>query len=311
MREDHYPTRRHARPCLITRKDPVIWGTAPAPEGVRQDALDAFEREGVLVLHDLFPEARITSAQQAFAKMRRGEAKLDPETVIREPGSGAVRSIFAVHRQDPAFAALAEDTRLRSLVEHILGGPAYVMQSRINAKPAFEGQGFDWHSDFETWHAEDGMPRMRALSLSLFLSDNSALNGPTLFIPGSHKVFLPCPGATPEQNHRQSLKHQTLGVPDRDSLARLAERHGIMAPHGPSGTAVLFDCNTLHGSPANITPWPRINLFLVFNACDNRLEQPFDASRRRPRFLAESAPTAFSHPQGADRTGFSGSGSCP
>jgi hypothetical protein len=40
----------------------------------------------------------------------------------------------------------------------LLGSDVYVHQSRVNFKPGFNGQDFYWHSDFETWHAEDGMP---------------------------------------------------------------------------------------------------------------------------------------------------------
>ncbi len=43
--------------------------------------------------------------------------------------------------------------------------------------PGFTGSGFYWHSDFETWHAEDGMPSMRAVSCSIALTENFAYNG--------------------------------------------------------------------------------------------------------------------------------------
>src|SRR3546814_10756649 len=44
--------------------------------------------------------------------------------------------------------------------------------SRLNYKPGFKGKEFYWHSDFETWHVEDGMPQMRALSMSILLAEN-------------------------------------------------------------------------------------------------------------------------------------------
>lgn len=52
----------------------------------------------------------------------------------------------------------------------ILGSEVYIHQSRVNYKPGYGGTGFYWHSDFETWHSEDGMPRMRALSVSIALT---------------------------------------------------------------------------------------------------------------------------------------------
>ena len=38
--------------------------------------------------------------------------------------------------------------------------------------PGFTGSGFSWHSDFETWHAEDGMPSIRTVSCSIPLMEN-------------------------------------------------------------------------------------------------------------------------------------------
>ena len=49
---------------------------------------------------------------------------------------------------------------------------------------------------------------------------------------------------------------------------------------------ILFDCNLMHGSNGNITPFPRANAFLVYNAVSNRLEKPFGVEKPRPWFLA-------------------------
>src|SRR3546814_19786785 len=89
------------------------------------------------------------------------------------------------------------------------------LQSRLNYKPGFVGKEFYWHSDFETWHVEDGMPQMRALSMSILLAPNTVLNGPLMIIPGSHRKYLTCVGETPEDHYRSSLKKQEYGVPDR------------------------------------------------------------------------------------------------
>ena len=163
---------------------------------------------------------------------------------------------------------------------------ASTFTSRLNYKPGFTGKEFFWHSDFETWHVEDGMPRMRALSMSVLLADNTPNNGPLMLIPGSHKAFLTCIGETPDDHYRQSLKKQEYGVPDEDSLAELAHKHGIVAPTGKPGSVVIFDCNTMHGSNGNITPFPRANAFMVYNAVSNRLTAPFGVDKPRPEFIA-------------------------
>ncbi|MCB1474687.1 MAG: phytanoyl-CoA dioxygenase family protein, partial [Rhodobiaceae bacterium] len=162
----------------------------------------------------------------------------------------------------------------------------------LNYKPGFTGKEFYWHSDFETWHAEDGMPRMRAISASVLLTDNGPLNGPLMLMPGSHRSFVACAGATPENNHESSLQRQEVGVPSHAALTELAEKFGIDFAAGKAGTVILFDCNTMHGSNGNITPFARSNAFFVFNAWSNRLLDPFAAARPRPDFLGVRAPEA-------------------
>src|SRR5690606_18864515 len=116
------------------------------------------------------------------------------EISITEPASGVIRSIFAVPTVSDVFGTLARDKRLLRVAKQLLGGDVYLHQTRLNLKPGFEGKEFYWHSDFETWHAEDGMPRMRAVSFSISLTDNHPHNGPLMIIPGSHRVFVPCIG---------------------------------------------------------------------------------------------------------------------
>ena len=172
------------------------------------------------------------------------------------------------------------------MARQILGSEVYVHQSRVNLKPGFDGKEFYWHSDFETWHVEDGMPRMRALSASIALTHNHPFNGPLMLIPGSHKTFIPCVGKTPDEHYRQSLKKQEYGVPDQASLKRLTDRGGIVAPTGPAGSVLFFDCNTMHGSNSNISPFARSNVFFVYNSVENALTEPHCGLKPRPEHIA-------------------------
>ena len=107
-----------------------------------------------------------------------------------------------------------------------------------------------------------------------------------MMIPGSHRHFASCPGVTPPNHHEQSLRRQEYGVPTREQLTWLVDDGGIISDTGPAGSAVLFDCNMMHGSFANITPWARCNVFMVFNSVDNALEAPFSGQPPRPRHIA-------------------------
>ena len=210
---------------------------------------------------------------------------MQSERIITDPKSGRIRSVFDMHHLSERFDQLTRDIRILGMVRQLLGSEVYIHQSRINDKFGFEGSGFQWHSDFETWHAEDGMPRMRAVSASIMLTNNNEFNGPLMLIPGSHHYFVPCLGETPEKNWLNSLKRQNTGIPDKDILASLAKRGGIEAPKGPAGSLLLFECNTLHASNENMSPWPRSNLFFVYNSVDNQLQSPYAAPSPRPNYL--------------------------
>lgn len=285
--EDLYPSRRAAEPELLPRKDPVLHREWHPDAPLSRTQAEQFANQGYLVLDDVFDAAELDALQDETRRLLADPSSLEDETVITEPGSNEVRSIFAIHEQSRLMARLATDERLAGIASFLLDDEVYVHQSRLNYKPGFKGKEFYWHSDFETWHTEDGMPRMRALSMSVLLAENTPNNGPLMVIPGSHKTYVTCVGETPEDHYRQSLKKQEYGVPDEMSLAILAHKHGIVAPTGKPGTVIVFDCNTMHGSNGNITPFPRSNAFLVYNALSNRLEKPFGADKPRPDFIAD------------------------
>ncbi|MCL7945388.1 ectoine hydroxylase [Marinobacter sp. ATCH36] len=255
-------------------------------------ALSKYERDGFLWFEGFFNQERMAPFFEELRQMAQDKELLASDQVIQDPNTGDIRSVFAMHELSDHFNRLTRDPRILGMVRQLLGGEVYIHQSRINDKYGFEGSGFYWHSDFETWHCEDGMPRMRAVSASLMLTDNNEFNGPLMLIPGSHHYFIPCVGETPDLNWQQSLRSQRLGVPDQKALAMMANRGGIQAPKGPAGSLMLFESNTLHASNSNMSPWPRSNLFFVYNSVDNLLVEPYAANSERPDFLGARKNTA-------------------
>jgi ectoine hydroxylase len=297
--ENLYPSRVSAQPQFLPRRDPVVHGPWTFEAPLSEAQTRQFEADGYLVLPELFTAEEVASLQAEAGRLLSYPDALDAETVIAEPGGAEVRSIFEVHAQSALMARLAADARLAGLASFLLNDSVYLHQTRLNYKPGFHGKEFYWHSDFETWHVEDGMPRMRALSMSVLLAENTPHNGPLMLIPGSHRTFLTCVGETPADHYKQSLRRQEYGVPDETSLAELAQKHGIVAPTGKPGTVVIFDCNIMHGSNGNITPFPRANAFLVYNAVSNRLQAPYGAKTPRPLFVAARDPAAVAPTAGS------------
>lgn len=291
--DDFYPTRLERPTKSFERQDPVVHssGSDRSDGPLSETELAQYERDGFLVFDSFLDQATVRRFREDLRGYEDDESILRSEGTITEPGKQEIRSIFGIHELSDRFDRLTRDPRILAMVRQLLGSEAYIHQSRINFKPGFHGKGFDWHSDFETWHAEDGMPRMRAVSFSIALTDNTPFNGPLMLIPGSHKTFVPCVGRTPEDNYQSSLKKQELGVPNKRDLAAMADDYGIKAPTGPAGSLIIFECNTLHASNANMSPWPRSNLFFVYNSVENQLQAPFCGNKPRPDFLGNRNST--------------------
>ena len=286
-RSDAYPTRLPEE-SWRERQDPVVWGRWTPEAPLTRAQTEAFAETGFLVLENLFTAQEIDRLRDESLRLRSGEAGLRPDNVVTEPGSDAVRTIFRLEDESPFFNRVARDARVAGVVQFLLDDALYLHQSRLNYKPGFTGKEFYWHSDFETWHAEDGMPRPRACSASIALTPNRTYNGPLMIMPGTQKYFVQCAGETPEDYYKESLVTTAprIGVPSEEHIAELYRSHGLDVLTGPAGSVTMFDCNALHASGGNITPMPRANEFVVFNSVENQLTEPYAGTPRRPDFLA-------------------------
>ncbi|GAA3889924.1 ectoine hydroxylase [Streptomyces lacrimifluminis] len=281
---DLYPTRGAAE-VSVPRQDPVLWGAPDTPGPFTADDLMAYERDGFRALDRLLDDDEVALYRAELERLVTDPSVRADERSIIEPKSKEIRSVFEVHRISEVFGRLVRDERIVGRARQLLGSDVYVHQSRINVKPGFGAGGFYWHSDFETWHAEDGLPNMRTVSVSIALTENLDTNGGLMIMPDSHRTFLGCAGATPDDNYKKSLQMQDAGTPSDEALTSLADEHGIRLFTGRAGSATWFDCNCMHGSGDNITPYPRSNVFIVFNSVENQAVEPFAAPVRRPEFI--------------------------
>ncbi len=289
---DPYASRVGGAQRLVPRSDPVLWGGVDEPGPLSPAQLADFERRGHIVLEDWLDEGTIERCLTELDRLVADPVLAHDERLVREPGSQTIRSVFDVHKLSQIYAALAADERVSGVARQILADDVYIHQSRANLKPALVGHSFSWHSDFETWHVEDGMPAMRAVSCAVALTDNHVWNGPLLLLDGSHHTFVAFAGTTPDDNYRTSLRKQEYGVPDLDTLTRLEANGGIETFAAGAGSVVFFDCNIMHASPNNVSPRSRTNAFFVYNAWSNRLRDPFGTTTSRPEHIADRSPTA-------------------
>lgn len=294
--EDIYPSRGSDEK-ILERNDPIFFGQEEkkTKNSLSKEQIRFYIDNGFLLFPDFFNPQEVESLFSAYQDLLQQQEKISPEEWISEPikgddkGRSAVRSIFNPHRYHDELEKISRDPRILDKVEQILGGGVYIHHARINIKRPLNGKSFPWHSDFETWHAEDGMPRMRALTAWIMLTENSEYNGPLYVIPGSHRRFVACKGYTPQNHHQDSLRKQEYGTPSFDALFELTKNSNLKGVYGKPGTLVIHESNVMHGSPDNISPWSRTNLFFVYNSVENQpAEKPFGARQFRPEFLSNA-----------------------
>lgn len=221
-----------------------------------------FDERGFLFLPGQFTPEEIAPLR---AEADRVYA-MDREEVWRET-NGAARTAFAAHTYNEGFRRLGAHPRLVKPVMQLLDGQVYMHQYKVNAKAAFDGDVWQWHQDYGTWHRDDEMPEPRAMNIAVFLDEVTPANGPLMFIPKSHKhgVF--------EAGHDLATTSYPLWTLDRETVTRLANAGGIEVPTGPPGSVVMFHGNLVHASPANISPWHRSIVYLSLCEVSNHIRR--------------------------------------
>ena len=235
------------------------------------EQLRHFDEQGYLFFPALFSPEEMKVLLDELPTLYRQHR---PE-IIREKGSDAVRTVFAGHLLNEAFAKLGRHPRMIEPVQSILGEPVYMHQFKINGKQAFDGDVWQWHQDYGTWKADDDMPEARAMNIAVFLDDVNEFNGPLLFIPGSHR------GGAIDAGHDLTTTSYPLWTLDNATVEKLVSQGGIVAPKGPAGSMLMFHSCLVHGSPSNMSPWNRNICYLSLCAVSNHIRR-----FKRPDYIA-------------------------
>ena len=164
----------------------------------------------------------------------------DAERLCAEPtlfgARGAVpKSATRSDRLDPVidvsqpFAALAQDSRLRLIVDNILGGEAQLLKDKFIAKPP-GAPGYATHQDAAYWPGLD-FDFDRFLTAAVFLDDSPADRGAIECASGYHRALLTDP--------------DTISDPDETELG------AFTTIESKSGDLVLIHALTPHRSGPN------------------------------------------------------------
>ena len=230
---------------------------------LQSEQLGQYTDDGLVFFPALFDPREIEALKAEQARI----LALDLEAHLKAE-DGEFLGTTAMHRVSELYERLLCDERLLGIAEQLLGSPLYCHQYKIILKEPLGKLSLPWHQDFGPWLHHDGMPEPNALSIGIYLDEVTEFNGPIMYIPGSHArgllefEVLDVPGTTPIP----SLPAATV--------TELAAQKGVVAPKGPAGSVVIFDCCTAHASGPNLSPWPRNLIYLSYNRVDNAIENP-------------------------------------
>ena len=240
------------------------------------DQLSQFDRDGYLFFPGQFTAEEMKVLNDAVPQLYSRRDAFN----VREKDSDAVRTNFAAHLYSEPFAKLARHPRMVEPAQQLLGEALYMHQFKVNGKMAFEGDVWQWHQDYGTWFNDDLMPTERAMNVAIFLDDVNPFNGPLMFIPGSRKTGVV------DAKHDLTTTSYPLWTVENDLIAQLVARAGgknggIVSPHGPAGSMILFHSCLLHASGSNLSPWNRVSVYLSLCAVSNHIRR-----FKRPEFIA-------------------------
>jgi ectoine hydroxylase len=227
-----------------------------------QKQIKEFDSAGYLFFPNAFGAAEVQVLKQAAQDVFREQR----EEVWREK-SGVARTAFAAHTYNDAFRRLGAHPRLIEPVMQLMDGPVYMHQYKVNAKAAFDGDVWQWHQDCGTWARDDKMPEPRAMNIAVFLDDVTAANGPLLFLPGSYKHGVV------EAGHDLETTSYPLWTLDRETVTKLYQQGGCVAPTGDAGSVLMFSSLLVHASPPNISPMDRTIVYLSLCHVENHIRQ--------------------------------------
>src|SRR6476659_1383598 len=235
-----------------------------------REQIESFEEQGYLFFPNCFAEEEI-----ALLRSEADEIFRTNRLEVWREKTGAPRTVFAAHTFNEAFRLLAHHPRLVEPLQQVFGEGVYVHQFKLNAKAAFEGDVWQWHQDYGTWARDDGMPEPRAMNIAVFMDEVMPINGPLMLVPRSHKHGVLKAG------HDLETTSYPLWTLDQETVTRLANEGGIVAPTGKPGSVLMFHGNLVHASAPNITPYPRKIVYLTLCAVSNHITK-----FNRPEFIA-------------------------
>ena len=228
-----------------------------------------YERDGFIRIRRFLEEALLAEVTRNVERYVREVAPMvPPGDRVLEPDGVNVRNLWRMETHDPFFADLPHSGELLTGVAQLVHGEPLLMGIETFNKPPRVGSGVPPHQD----NAYFCQSPPDVLTIWIALDAATELNGPILYISGSHREMHP---------HRQSgVAGNSMGL---TTMPEHAESQIFRATLEP-GDAMIHHCQTVHWSAPNKTDRPRCGLLMVFRAAhtqyDKELKQSYDKAAK-------------------------------
>jgi ectoine hydroxylase len=226
------------------------------------DLATDYQRDGYAFRPGLLSATEAEILVHETERLLQGERR--PDRFLLENDGATVRTIVNPHLYSDVFDRLISHPTLLSAAQKLLDDEVYVFQLGVNNKASFNGDVWFWHQDYPGYHYDDHIPTPRMVNTLIFLDEVTALNGPLMLVPGSYRHVAAMPDVS-DKGTSYSFRYA-----DVETVTELVGEGGIVAPNGPPGSVIFMNVNTLHGSTANLSPWPRRVITLTYNAMSNK-----------------------------------------
>ena len=200
---------------------------------------EAFDRDGYVVAHAMFPPAEVHALRDHFMSLRKRGSYAHDLVGVEPSRNDPLRRyprMAQMHRWDITSLRWLLDPRLGDCLTTLLGVEPYAVQTMLYFKPP-GSRGQALHQDNFYLRVQPGT----CLAAWLALDHADEANGCMLVVPGSQRWPILC---TRKADTRLSFTDVTVPIPDGQEV-RAVE----MAP----GDVLFFHGSLVHGSMPNTT----------------------------------------------------------
>ena len=211
------------------------------------DQIDAFRRDGFLILRGLFSPADVGDQERWIDEIATrppevGRQMVYYEDSLKSPGARVLARIEKFSEYHAGLGGLVADPQLIGPIADLLGEDPALFKEKVNFKMP-GGAGFTPHQDIQP-----GWDRYAPYFISVLIAvDANTMENGCLELAAGH--------------HQRGLIGRLWEPLEGDELAGVEFVPYPMAP----GDVAFFDCFTPHQSQPNLTDRPRRNIYLTYN----------------------------------------------